>query len=215
MAHLFPFAAVLLLATQPLYAESAVVEVPVIGLPCQGCDEVFIRMPDRLSSQARIAATDQPGQALSIEGVVRDQAGKVAAGVIVYAYHTDADGIYPNANRTRGASGSRHGDLRGWARTDAQGRYRFDTIRPASYPDTAIPQHVHMHIIEPDCCTYYIDDIVFTDDPLLTERARNAPAKRGGRGVVTPIRDAQGVWSVTRDIVLGQGIADYGKAKGR
>ena len=47
-----------------------------------------------------------------------------------------------------------------------------------------IPQHIHMHVIEPGRCTYYLGDILFTDDPLLTParrlQERNA---RGGNGV--------------------------------
>ena len=52
--------------------------------------------------------------------------GAPAAGIIVYAYQTDATGIYPRGS-------TRHGRLRGWVRTDEAGRYRFDTIRPGAY----------------------------------------------------------------------------------
>ncbi len=41
--------------------------------------------------------------------------------------------------------------------------YRFETIRPASYPNTKFAQHVHMHVVEPGRCTYFIDGTVFTD----------------------------------------------------
>lgn len=182
---------------------------PVIGLPCQGCDEVFIGMPDELSSAAVIAAADEPGTRLRIDGTVRDSSGKPAAGVIVYAYQTDAQGIYPSAERGRGKTGSRHGLLRAWARTDKDGHYRFDSIRPASYPNTRIPQHVHMHVIEPGCCTYYIADILFSDDPLLTASSSEGMASgRGGNGLVTPILE-NGELRVRRDIVLGAEIAGH------
>ena len=67
--------------------------------------------------------------------------------------------------------------------TDAKGRYTFETIRPASYPDATIPQHIHMHVIERGCATYYIDELVFTDDPFFQrqspeERARSNPRSR-------------------------------------
>ncbi len=188
--------------------------VPIIGGPCDGCEEVFVGIPGQIGPDSRLTPADQPGEALRIEGVVRDSAGKPAAGIVVYAYQTDAEGIYPNARRGRGETGARHGDLRGWARTDAQGRYSFDTIRPASYPRTSIPQHVHMHVIEPDCCTYYIGDIYFDDDPLLGERTRARQAQaRGGSGLATPSKDASGRWQVTRDIVLGERIPGYAEAK--
>lgn len=147
---------------------------------------------------------------MRIEGVVRDGDGRVTAGVIVYAYHTDARGVYPPGEDDRGEAAKRHGRLRGWAMTGADGRYAFDTIRPAGYPGSDLPQHVHMHVLEVGRCTYYIDDILFEDDPRLTDskRQRMTPG-RGGSGVITPVRDASGTWVVRRDIVLGEGIPGY------
>jgi protocatechuate 3,4-dioxygenase beta subunit len=176
---------------------------PVIGGPCEGCELVFDGMPGSLSSAARIAPSGEPGEPMRIEGVVTGLDGRPASGVIVYAYHTDASGIYPPAS-------TRHGRLRGWVRTDEEGRYRFDTIRPGAYPDGENPQHVHMHVIEPGYATYWIDSIVFIDDPLLTEDRRRATDHgRGGSGVVQPARDADDAWHVRRDILLGRGIPGY------
>lgn len=182
-------------------------EVPVIGLPCEGCEAVFVGMPEDLSWRARIAPADEAGEPMVVRGVVHDTDGSPAPGVILYAYHTDASGEYPPAEEYSGWA-RRHGTLRAWVRTDDQGRYRFDTIRPASYPDQRIPAHVHMHVIEPDCCTYYIDSIHFTDDPLLTPEARADLDGRGGSGLVEP-RRVDGVWIVERDIRLGQGVPGY------
>lgn len=178
---------------------------PVIGGPCEGCELVFVDMPESPASEVRIAPDDQSGEPLRITGVVTDHDGHPAAGVIIYAYHTDASGVYPRAQ-------TRHGALRGWARTDEAGRYRFDTIRPAAYPGTTIRQHVHMHVIEPDYATYWIADIVFSDDPLLGDDERKRAANgRGGSGLVEPARDDEGTWHVRRDIALGQGVPGYGK----
>lgn len=185
---------------------------PILELPCEGCEAVFQGLPAALTSSARIAPVSEPGQPMRIEGTVRDGKGRPAAGVIVYAYHTNARGIYPTDDRVRGTAAHRHGRLRGWALTDEKGRYRFDTIRPAGYPGTDLPQHVHMHVIEVGRFTYYIDDIVFEDDPRLTpEMRRRMDSKRGGRGVVRPRRES-GVWVVVRDIVLGENIHGYPEA---
>jgi len=109
---------------------------PIVGLPCEGCEAVFEGLPATLLSTARIAPADEPGERMRIEGTVFDENGKPLPGVIVYAYHTDAHGIYPRNETEPGPAGRRHGRLRGWAKTDEKGRYRFDTIRPAGYPDT-------------------------------------------------------------------------------
>lgn len=181
----------------------------VVGGACEGCDAVFVGLPATVAMEGRIAPANEPGTPMTIGGVVTTAAGAPAPGIIVYAYQTDAKGLYPPAPELRGAA-ARHGRLRGWARTDAQGRYRFLTIRPAGYPNTDIPEHMHLHVIEPGRCTYYIDDVVFEDDPRLTPRQRAAHDRgRGGSGVVRPTRDSNGTWQVRRDIRLGAGITDY------
>jgi protocatechuate 3,4-dioxygenase beta subunit len=181
---------------------------PIVGLPCEGCEWTFEGMPAEPASVARIAPAGEPGEPLRIEGTVRDAAGSARAGIVVYAYHTDAAGFYP-----RGVV--RHGRLRGWAKTDAAGRYAFDTIRPAGYPGTDIPQHVHLHVVEPGRCAYYLDDIEFTDDPRLAASLRRQPRPgRGGAGVATPER-VEGGWRVVRDIELGKNVNDYDACAGR
>jgi protocatechuate 3,4-dioxygenase beta subunit len=183
---------------------------PVVGLPCERCEDVFVGLPETVPSRARIAPAGEPGEPMRIEGTVRDGTGRATGGVIVYAYHTDATGRYPRVAPKPGTPFTRHGRLRGWARTDEQGRYVFDTIRPAAYPDSDDPAHVHMHVIEPGRCTYYIDDIVFEDDPRLTPAKRRwAERGRGGPGVAAPSRDEAGTWVVVRDVVLGAAVLDY------
>jgi len=180
-----------------------------VGGPCEGCESVFERLPEEVPSSSRIAPTGEQGEPLVIQGRVTHRDGSPAPGTIIYAYHTDTEGIYPRDESLRGLAAYRHGRLRGWARADDNGKYRFETIRPGGYPGSDQPQHVHMHVIEPGRCTYYIDDIIFTDDPRLTpgliEQYNHG---RGGPGIVTP-RDEEGVWFVERDIVLGERIPDY------
>jgi protocatechuate 3,4-dioxygenase beta subunit len=178
----------------------------LVGGPCEGCENVFIERPRSITASTRIAAATEPGDRMTLEGIVRDRAGKPVAGIIVYAYHTNAVGLYPEGKTA-------HGALRGFALTGKDGSYRFDTIRPGSYPNSNNPQHVHMHVVEPGKCHYYIDDAVFTDDPLLTAEQRKAHDRgRGGSGISTPKLDSKR-WRVRRDITLGAGIADYERCR--
>lgn len=189
---------------------------PIIGGPCEGCEGVFEGLPDTLSSVTRIAPPGEPGQPLIIDGTVRDQRGEPAPGIIVYAYHTDANGIYRPIDNAPGEWARRHGQLRGWAKTDSLGHYRFITIRPGHYPNRNAPAHVHMHVIEPGCCTYYIASIHFDDDPLLSAATRRSDADgRGGSGLTHPTRDADGAWHVRRDIQLGAGVPGYVEARAK
>jgi protocatechuate 3,4-dioxygenase beta subunit len=190
-------------------ADTTPAREPVVGLPCEGCEAVFVGMPAAPPARARIAPVGEPGVALRITGRVLDRTGKPAPGIVVYAYQTDAGGLYP-PDPVAAQAGVRHGRLRGWARTDAGGEYQFDTIRPGGYPGTGIPQHIHMHVLEPGRCTYYIDDILFTDDPRLSAEERERHERgRGGSGIATPTKGADGVWNVRRDIRLGEQIAGY------
>lgn len=188
---------------------------PIVGGPCEGCEAVFEGLPEELGPRARIAPADELGEPMRIEGTVRDRDGEPAAGVIVYAYHTDAHGIYPKDESLRGQAAYRHGRLRAWVETNEEGRYRFDTIRPASYPSTTVPAHVHLHVLEPGCCTYWIDSIHFLDDPYLGDRERAGQGGRGGSGLVTPERGEDGAWEVRRDVVLGENVPGYPGGGGR
>lgn len=181
---------------------------PVLGR-CEGCEAVFDGLPVTLSAEARIGTTETPGEALTLSGTVFDASGQPAAGTVVYAYQTDAGGRYP-PDPSRGTAGSRHGLLHAWVRADAEGHYRFHSIRPGAYPGQDIPQHIHLHVIEPGRCTYYIGDVLFRDDPLL-DAARIAGEARapGGSGVVRPEGDAIRGWTVRRDIHLGRHLDHY------
>lgn len=172
---------------------------PVIGGPCQGCELVFVDMPVQLKTNSRIGTISEKGEPLVLSGTVFNANKTPAHGIIVYAYQTDANGKYPKGS-------TRHGKLRGWARSDLNGRYSFKTIRPKAYSGRDIPQHIHLHIIEPDKATYYIDGVTFDDDPLLTPEHRQKQKCRGGCGESHPKRNARGSWHIRRDIILGEKI---------
>jgi protocatechuate 3,4-dioxygenase beta subunit len=169
---------------------------------CEGCEAIHEHSFDGLGASTTIPPAGEPGEKMVLRGRVLEPDGKTAAaGVVVYAYHTNAEGVYPTRGDERGW-GRRHGYLRGWVRTGADGEYRFDTIRPAQYPGGRVVAHVHVIVKEPDRREYFVDDVVFTDDPLVTASYRARQQNRGGSGIVTPQRDASDVWQVRRDIVL-------------
>lgn len=181
-----------------------------MGLPCEGCEAIFQGLPGTLSPRSFLAGPNEPGLPLRIEGTVVDASGRPANGIIVYAYQTNAQGLYPTDDRFRGQAAFRHGRLRGWAQTDGRGAYRFDTIRPSGYPNSDLPEHVHMHVLEVGRCTYYIDDVMFEDDPRLTPNARRElTLGRGGNGVVLPSASADVGFLARRNIVLGERIPGY------
>jgi protocatechuate 3,4-dioxygenase beta subunit len=179
-----------------------------VGGGCEGCELMHEGMPKELGWQTAIAGEGEPGVPLEMRGVIYRSDGKTPAPeVILYVYHTDAKGYYSPAPSQ--AHGRRHGHLRGWMKTDREGRYRFRTIRPAPYPGGRIPAHIHPIVKEPQRNEYYIDEYVFGDDPLVTGEERGKMEGRGGSGVVDVTRNKEGVWVGRRDILLGRNIPHY------
>jgi protocatechuate 3,4-dioxygenase, beta subunit len=174
---------------------------------CEGCEMMFDGMPADIQSSTRLAPAGEPGESLTIDGTIYQPDGKTPApGIVLYVYHTDAKGLYSPAkgqNQSR-----RHGHLRGWVKSDAKGRYSFTTIRPASYPNSRNPQHIHPIILESSTRYYWIDEYLFTDDPVLTSEEKSRQPGRGGSGVITLTREAGG-WKGTRDIILGRSVPNY------
>lgn len=178
-----------------------------IGGPCEDCQLMFEGIPSQLTSSTNLAPPDEPGEQLEISGTIYQQDGKTpAAGVVLYVYHTDNKGLYSKAPGQK--FGVLHGHLRGWVKSDADGRYRFNTIRPASYPNSKNPQHIHPIVYEPAKGYYWIDEYLFDDDPVLTENERSHLQGRGGAGIITLIKSTSG-WVGKRDIILGQNVPGY------
>ena len=122
--------------------------------------------PARVTSSERIAPATEPGIPFLVRATLLDPNGKPAAGVGVFAYQTDRTGIYA----APGAADQWR--LKGWAVTDAQGRFEFKTIRPGSYPGGGAPAHIHL-IFTTECCGRQASEMVFDDDPLITKAFRD------------------------------------------
>ncbi|MDH3283725.1 MAG: intradiol ring-cleavage dioxygenase [Acidobacteriota bacterium] len=160
--------------------------------------------PEPLSWSTRIAPLTEPGERLVVTGTVFEEDGETpAAGVRIYVYHTNDKGIYPKRGDERG-NDRRHGYLRGWMQTDAEGRYRFETIRPAPYlTHGGEPAHVHYTIQAPGRKEYWLNAAWFADDPRVADEAVVELQRQGGSSNVMDVsRDAEGVWHGTRDIIL-------------
>ena len=136
---------------------------------------------------------------------------KPVAGVSLYVFHTDVQGRYARGMDQR--VGEFNPRLHGALRTDAQGRYQYETIRPGTYDNG--PAHVHYVVnargYEPLLLALQFDDdpIVIrmreAGKPLLDPNAfKNGPCKSRPDCVLTrPVtRDARGVSHVTRDIQM-------------
>lgn len=180
------------------------VEAPLIARPdlylCEGCEAVA-EYTAPLSPIAHLARSDR-GTPLRLYGVVRAFDGNTPApGIVLYAHQTNAEGLYANGSPQTEWS-RRHGRLRGWAMTDAQGRYAFETIMPGVYPSRDGPAHVHLFVGEPGRRPYYIDDVVFEGEFGVDAAYRARAENRGGSGIVRLQRLPDGGLVARRDIRL-------------
>jgi protocatechuate 3,4-dioxygenase beta subunit len=167
--------------------------------------------PKNAPSTIVVAGKNEPGARIVVTG--RTLLGdKPVAGVSLYVFHTDSKGLYSRTGDPR--QGELDPRLHGALRTDAQGRYRFETTRPGSYDN--MPAHVH-YVVKADGYEPLLLVLQFEDDPIVVAMRKagwsiplddwafkNGPCQSRPDCVLTrPVTlDAQGVGHVTRDIQL-------------
>jgi protocatechuate 3,4-dioxygenase beta subunit len=113
--------------------------------------------PSAPATKARIADAAEPGTPLVIDGRVLDTDGRTpVTGAIVFAYHTDREGLYDRAG-----SPPHSWRIRGWASTGPDGRFGFETIRPGAYPGGQARPHVHFTVFLPGGARYHAGELEF------------------------------------------------------
>jgi protocatechuate 3,4-dioxygenase beta subunit len=183
----------MLLKVEPWLVAAALAAQPVLSAT-----------PSRVAAQdapstGEVASATEPGERLDVSGVVYAADGRTpVARASVYVYQTDARGYY----RPDDAMGNRDPRLRALLRTDAQGRYAYRTIRPGSYPGTRVPGHIHYEVAAEGHGTR-IFEIVFEDDPLVTEAIREDAARPGSIYALRKVEPLPaGGGRVVQDVVL-------------
>ena len=190
-------------------ANSVVQSDKIVGGRCEGCELYNVDMPSDLTWHTTVNTPDEMGEKLIIEGYLYQKDGiSPASNVIMYLYQTTNEGLYTSAVSQKGEV-RRHGRLRGWVKTRADGFYTFSTIRPAPYPNADIPAHIHPTIKEVGKTAYYIDDYVFEDDVFVTETYRKKQELRCGSGIIALKKDSSGTWHGKRNLIVGLNIPNY------
>ncbi len=191
----------------------------LVGGGGDGCEIMYIGMPDQINAIDTSIGWADACTRLIVTGIVYQNDGRTPAPNVIiyywiYYWQTDERGYYSNNGELKG-NAARHGSRRGWLKTGNDGRYTLYTNRPAPYPDRDIPAHIHLSVKEPDIADeYYVDELVFDDEPLLTTAKRNALENRGGSGVLRP-REENGMLIAEHNIILGLHIPNYPDTKNR
>jgi catechol 1,2-dioxygenase len=107
-----------------------------------------------------LADENERGDRLLIDGRILGEDCLPLGGVVVDIWQADVDGAYDET------SGSFR--LRGRIRTDASGRFGFESIRPGHYPlaGSMRPAHVHVQVTGPRIRTL-TTQLYFAGDPFL------------------------------------------------
>lgn len=179
------------------------VATPLGGIALWGCTQkgsLARTAPSESTNvpwKTTIVADGEAGEPLIVSGTIYSPDGRTPLeGINLFVYQTDATGRYS----TTGGN-NRNTRIHGLMRTNSEGRYEFRTIKPASYPNSRNPAHIHAYVSGPNYPEYWIDEYLFADDPFVTEEARQ---KAAGKGSFSPIltlrRGDDGVLRAVRDI---------------
>lgn len=146
---------------------------------------------------ATLVGEDEPGEPLVVTGTVYRSDGETpAAGVRLYAYHTDAEGLYSETNDNADPR------IKATVVTDASGRYELRTIKPAPYPGGGVPAHIHYRITG-DGLAEQRFDLNFAGDSYLSPSQQERSDRLGRFGWIRPLEpDGDGGWRVDFDVKL-------------
>lgn len=179
-----------------------------IGGNCESCEALYDYKDRTLKSTDTLPKFNDLNNKINVSGTIYRSDGKTPAeDIILYIYHTNDKGHYPTTINSKGWE-KQHGYIRGWLKTDVKGHYSFYTTRPASYPNSTVPQHIHIVVKEPGKEAYYVEDFYFADDPNITPNIINRKRSRGGSGVIE-LKGDSSIKTAKRDIILGLNIPNY------
>ena len=120
-----------------------------------------------------IATDTIPGKKIKVIGTIKEKDGKPVAGALVYLYHTDSRGWYaadaPHVLQYEGDI--RHARLFGYTKTDKDGLFELHTIKPAGYPTSDLPAHIHVHVTA-NGYSAFETEFLFDDDARLVAKIR-------------------------------------------
>jgi len=112
------------------------------------------------------------GERIIVEGLVLDEDERPIPNTLVELWQANSAGRYRHDGDQHDAPLDPNFTGAGRAVTDAEGRYRFVTIKPGAYPwrnhDNAWrPAHLHFSIFGPSFLTRLITQMYFPGDPRL------------------------------------------------
>jgi protocatechuate 3,4-dioxygenase beta subunit len=146
-------------------------------------------------------ASEPLGERIIVQGRVLDEDGRAVPETLVEIWQANAAGRYAHAEDRHHAPLDPNFSGAGRVLTDADGGFRFVTVKPGAYPwrnhDNAWrPAHIHFSVFGHSFLTRLVTQMYFPGDPLLpldpilnavpSERARQRLVAAFDLGVTTP-----------------------------
>jgi len=132
------------------------------------------------------------GERIVVSGRVLDASARPVARALVEVWQANAAGRYPHRRDNHNAPMDPNFTGCGRTLTDAEGRYRFVTIRPGEYPwrnhyNAWRPAHIHFSLFGPAFATRLVTQMYFPGDPLLEydPMYTSIPSERARRRLVS------------------------------
>jgi len=152
---------------------------PLVPLP-QGLTEVTgpLLGADRVTAADADLTNRYPGEPLGqriiVTGRVLDSDGRAVPDTLVEIWQPNAAGRYKHRGDQHPAPLDPNFDGAGRCMTDSQGRYRFITIKPGSYPwqnhrNAWRPAHIHFSLFGRAFTQRLVTQMYFPGDPLFAQ----------------------------------------------
>lgn len=112
------------------------------------------------------------GQRIIVSGRVLDENARPVPNTVIEIWQANAAGRYIHVRDNWPAPLDPNFTGVGRVITDAEGRYRYTTIRPGAYPwgnhyNAWRPSHIHLSLLGPAFATRLVTQMYFPDDPLI------------------------------------------------
>lgn len=112
------------------------------------------------------------GQRIIVSGRVLDEQRRPVPNTVMEIWQANAAGRYIHSKDEWDAPLDPNFTGAGRVVTDAEGRYRYVTIRPGAYPwgnhkNAWRPAHIHLSLLGPAFATRLVTQLYFPDDPLI------------------------------------------------
>lgn len=119
----------------------------------------------------RQQAGEPLGERIVVAGRVLDESGRPVPDALVEIWQANAAGRYLHPNDQHDAPLDPNFGGAGRVMTDAEGRWRFVTIKPGAYPwrnhhNAWRPAHIHFSLFGPSFGTRLVTQMYFPGDPL-------------------------------------------------